>query len=96
MERQIYICPQETLVVRSLIDRYQKEVVRNQRSAESTVYILRTLNHHLGKFFIQDLAAITLSKYIDLRLENIVSNLVKAGTRHPKQCPKHSDKEMGN
>ena len=71
IERQIYICPQEKVTVTSLIERYQKEVVRNQRSAESTVYLLRTLNHHLGQFFIQDLSAKQLSKYRDLRLKDI-------------------------
>ena len=71
IERQIYICPQEKVTVTSLIERYEREVIRNQRSAESTVYLLRTLNHHLGQFFIQDLSAKQLSKYRDLRLKDI-------------------------
>ena len=71
IERQIYICPQEKETVGSLIERYEKEVVRNQRSAESTVYLLRTLNNHLGQFFIQDLSAKQLGKYRDLRLKDI-------------------------
>ena len=40
IERQIYICPQDKETVGSSIERYEKELVRNQRSAESEVTLV--------------------------------------------------------
>jgi integrase len=77
MERRLHVEVADDTILKTLLSRYEAEILPTHKSHQVERYRLKTLNRHLGHLRLIDLSAKHVATYRDIRLKKVSPPSIK-------------------